>query len=343
MDLTAIFEDPRLMLFALQGGVAQFAPMTRESYARSIFFDRRLQPAEQQFIQVPLESLLGRLEEVGFSPPRLRFVHHFAHSGSTLLARALDHPGNLVIREPAHLRQLGVTAGAGVKAPLPPSQQALLTLSLTMLGKRFSPSSTVIVKGNVPISLLGETIAEMDPGQPAILLYLPLEDYCAAVLRTPGHQGWVERVTANVTLHRDPLIGDMTGLTVAQRAAALWYSMIKRFERLLARYAEMRSLDANQLFNRPAETITAASDLLGAGLDAQQAEAVAKGPLISTYSKDPNLPFDNGVRRERSDEAKKRLADELRSARAWVDKRAADHGIPAALDGPLTGQFAPLL
>lgn len=158
-----------------------------------------------------------------------------------------------------------------------------------MLGKRFSPGSTVIVKGNVPISLLAETIAETDPGQPAIGLYLPLEDYCAAVLRTPGHQGWVERVTATIALHRDPLVGEIGSLTVAEKAAALWYSMIRRFDRLLGRYPDMRSLDANQLFERPAEMIAAASDLLGAGLDAGDAEAIAKGPLLSTYSKDPTF------------------------------------------------------
>src|SRR4051794_14514546 len=119
MDIAAIFDDPRLMLFGLEGGVARFVPMTRDSYAKSIFFDRRLQPASPQLLQVPLESLLAHLDKSGFKPPRLRFIHHFAHSGSTLLARALDHPGNLVIREPAHLRQLGVSAGAGVLSAVP--------------------------------------------------------------------------------------------------------------------------------------------------------------------------------------------------------------------------------
>jgi len=343
MDIAAIFQDPRLMLFGLDSEVARFVPMTRESYARSIFFDRRLQPAGPQFTQVPLQSLLSHLDETGFVPPRIRFIHHFAHSGSTLLARALEQPGNLIIREPAHLRQLGVSAGAGVLEEVPPRLHALLALSLTMLGKRFSQDSTVIVKGNVPISLLAETIAVADPGQPAILLYFPLEDYCAAVLRTPGHQSWVERVTHDIALNRDPLIGDIGGLTAAEKAAALWYSMIKRFERLLARHPNMRSLDANQLFDRPAETIAAASDLLGAGVDAQCAEAVAKGPLLSSYSKNPSLPFDNSVRRQLSEEAKSVLADELLVARRWVEKRTAGGDVPEVLDRPLIGESARLL
>jgi hypothetical protein len=341
MDINAIFEDPRLMLFAIEGAVARFVPMTRESYARSIFFDRRLQPAAQQMAQVPLQGLLAHLDKVGFTPPRLRFIHHFAHSGSTLLARALERPQNLIIREPAHLRQLGVNAGADAADALPPGQRALLELSLTMLGKRFSKDSTVIVKGNVPISLLADAIAAMDPGQAAILLYFPLEDYCAAVLRSPGHRGWVEQVTTHIALSRDPLVGPIGGLTVAEKAAALWYSNIKRFERLLAEHPQMRSLDANHLFELPAETIAAASEHLDAGLTAQDAQAVAKGPLLSTYSKNPAVAFDNSMRRSRNAETKAMLAKELQSAREWVEKRPAK--VPDALGRPLIGESPRLL
>src|SRR5260221_560057 len=234
---------------------------------------------------------------------------------------------------PVEIRVLGSFAN-GYSRDIPRSPADAFWLR--MLGKRFSQDSTVIGKGSVPISVLAETIAGGGLGQPAILLYFPLEDYCAAVLRTPGHQSWVERVTHDIALNRDPLIGDIGGLTAAEKAAALWYSMIKRFERLLARHPNMRSLDANQLFDRPAETIAAASDLLGAGVDAQCAEAVAKGPLLSSYSKNPNLPFDNSVRRQLSEEAKSLLADELLVARRWVEKRTADDDhVPEVFDRPL--------
>lgn len=337
MDMAAILSDPGLMYFGVEGDFARFVPMTRETYARSIFFDRRLQPAKQGFINVPLEPLLAHVAQAGFQPPRIRFIHHFAHSGSTLLARALDHPGNLVIREPVHLRQLGVSAGAATSGPLPARVSELLALSLTMLSKRFAPGSTVIVKGNVPISLLSGAIADVDVGQPAILLHFPLDDYCAAVLRTPNHQHWVGAVTDEIGLGRDPLVGDITQLTVAEKAAALWYAIMKRFEQLLALHPAMRSLDANQMFDRPAEAIAAASDLLGAGLNYKDAKAVADGPLFSTYSKNPGIPFDETKRRERSDQAKAQLAAELRAARRWVQQRSGEEGVPGALDRPLLG------
>ncbi|MCY7338913.1 MAG: hypothetical protein LH465_03015 [Sphingomonas bacterium] len=330
------------MLFGFEGQFARFIAMDRESYARSIFFDGRVQPADQQFYRVPLEPLLAHLAETGFKPPRIGFIHHFAQSGSTLLARALDHPGNLVIREPLHLRELGVRAGAANGGSLTAQQRALLEFSLSMLGKRFEPGSSLIVKGSVPVSLLASEIADLDPGRPAILLHFPLDDYCAAVLRTPNHQRWVESVTGEIGLERDPLIGDIAKLTVAEKAAALWYSMIKRFERLLALHPAMRSLDANQFFDRPGATIVAANELFDAGLGAGEARTVADGPLFATYSKNPRIPYDPATRVERREQAKTMLKAELGLARRWVEQRSGPAAVPPALDRPLLGQAAPL-
>lgn len=344
-DVSTIFEDPRLMFFGLEEEFACFVPMTRESYARSIFFDRRLRPATQQIFRVAVDPLLEHLAQTGFTPPRIRFIHHFAHSGSTLLARALDHPGNLGIREPLHLRQLGVAVGTGasIDGSLSARQRALLAFSLSMLGKRFASGSTMIVKGNVPVSLLAGAIAAIDPGQPAILLHFPLDDYCAAVLRTPNHQRWVESVTREIGLGSDPKIGDISCLDVAEKAAALWYSMIKRFEQLLALHPAMRSLDGNQLFDQPDDAVLAASELLDAGLGAAETKAVVRGSLFSTYSKNPTIPYDPAIRIERREQAKAMLAKDLDRARRWVEKHAAQAGVPTALERSLLGAATPLL
>ena len=338
IDVATIFEDPRLMLFGYEGEFARFIVMDRDSYARSIFFDARVQAADQQVYRVPLAPLLAHLANTGFKPPRIGFIHHFAQSGSTLLARALDHPGNLVIREPLHLRQLGVGAATSSAQKL-----TLLQFSLNMLGKRFAPDAPLIVKGNVPISLVADQIADLDPGQPAILLHFSLADYCAAVLRTPNHQRWVESISSEIGLQQDPSIGNLAHLSVVEKAAALWYVMVKRFERLLALHPAMRSLDANLLFDRPAATILAANGLFDAGLSEVEAAAAADGPLFATYSKNPNMPYDPATRIERREQTKSELKAELDLARRWVDQRNGLAAVPEALDRPLLGQSARLL
>ena len=338
LDGATLFNDPRLMLLGFDGDFAQFVPMTRDSYERTIFADSRVQIAAGAPIRVPLDPLLDLLDRTGFKAPKIKFIHHFAQSGSTLLARALDRPENLVIREPLHLRQLGIAFGAGTNLSLTSDQRSVLAFSLAMLGKRFEAGSSLIVKGNVPISLLADEIAELDPGQAGILLYFPLEDYCAAVLRTPNHQQWLSTVVEEIGLGLDPIVGDITNLTLAEKAAALWYSMIKRFERLLAANSQLRTLDANMLFDMPAETIAAASKLLDAGIDKGEASSIASGPLFSTYSKNPDVPYDPALRIERREEAKKKLSSELIEARRWVDQRAAQFGLSARLGRPLLGE-----
>jgi hypothetical protein len=338
LDLATLFNDPRIMLLGFDGDFAQFVPMTRDSYERSIFADNRVQPAAGSGFRVPLDPLLDHLDKNGFEAPKIKFIHHFAQSGSTLLARALDRPENLVIREPLHLRQLGVAFGAGAHGSLTVDQRSVLAFSLAMLGKRFDAGSSLIVKGNVPISLLGDEIAALDPDQPAILLYFPLEDYCAAVLRTPNHQQWLATVTQEIGLGHDPIVGEIADLTLPEKAAALWYSMIKRFERLIAVNPQVRTLDANMLFDRPADTVAAASKLLEAGIDVDEASTIAGGTLFSTYSKNPDVPYDPALRIERREEAKTRLSSELLEARRWVDRRADQFGIPSKLGSPLLGE-----
>ena len=345
IDIGALFTDPALMFYGFEGDHVRFVPMTRDSYARSIFFDQRIKPAEQRMIRVPLDLLLRHLAESGFKPPRLHFIHHMAQTGSTLLARALDQGSrSLVIREPFHLRQVGANAGAGFDPAFAPGDwRALLGLSLTMLGKRYNADAPVIVKGNVPISLIADAIAEADPGQSAILLHFPLDHYCAAVLRTPDHQKWVESVTREIRLGGDPNVGDIGGLGIAEKAAALWFSLVKRYEKLLATHPAMASLDANRLFDQPVDTIVFASDLMGVGLTSVEAEAVVTGPLFSSYAKNPDEPYEPATRIERRNETMSRLADDLLLARRWVEQRAAAVGLPTALDRPLIGAPSPLL
>lgn len=343
LDMASIFNDPNWMFLRFDGDFAEFVFMTREACRETIFFDHRVRPARNQVVRVPIDPIFEHLELAGFAPPRICFVHHFAQSGSTLLARALDRRDNLVIREPMHLRQVGVWASAATAGPLPAQMRPLLELSLAMLGKRFDAKAPLIVKGNVPVSLLADAIDDLDPGQPAILLYYGLEDYCLAVLRTPNHRQWLASVVDEIGLSGDEAVGQCAGLSLAEKAAALWFSMIRRFDRLLQAHPAMRSLDANIFFDRPEETIAAASRLFNAGIGSGEAQKIAEGPLFSTYSKDPGVPYDPALRIERREDARMRLTSELSEARRWVDRRAATYGLPASLERPLAGKPAALL
>src|SRR5437868_14523592 len=102
----ALFATPDHYLFAFDDNCAIFRAMDRAAYHRSIFLDRRISPAGEAAFEVPLAPLLAWHEQQPAAPPpRIGWIFHIAHCGSTLLARALDLPErSLVLREPLALR-----------------------------------------------------------------------------------------------------------------------------------------------------------------------------------------------------------------------------------------------
>lgn len=331
-----IANDPALYLLALQGEAAHFQPMTRETFQRSIFLDDRIVRASGQGFAVPFAEVRGHdWPEPAKRPVGLIF--HVAQCGSTLLARALDLPGrSLVLREPAALRRLGVDAG-----PDGAADPELLRFTLSMLGKRWAADERVIVKANVPVNFIARDVLALESGTRAILLYFPLTDYVAAVMRTEGHEKWVESIFAEMRLADSPCAAGAEPHTTAERAACLWFAQMKAFEALA--HAGVRTLCATTLFERPAATIQAAAELFGMTIGEGEAEEIAGGELFETYSKNPALDYDPEVRSAREVEAKRRLAPQIAEAEAWARAARDRHGLPETLDPELLGEAPQLL
>lgn len=325
MDLTIerLFASPDHHLFAFEGDQAIFRTMDRDAYHRSIFLDQRIAALDHAEVRVPVAALTEFRDRRGIAAPRTAWIFHVAHCGSTLLARALDRPdGNLVLREPRPLRQLGLT-----RDPAGDAWRARLRLAAAMAGRRYRPDAPTIVKANVPVNFIASDLLALDPEAPAILLYFPLRAYLLAVLRSPAHRQWV----VNVTTQLD--IAGVAGLDVAERAAALWLAQMRLYAELLAQYPGVRSLYADELLDAPHPALAAAAAHFGVNADLDADE------LLATYSKVPGQAFDNAARlRLRADSAAL-LGAEIERARRWVE----GHPLPARLDRPLVGASPPLL
>jgi hypothetical protein len=324
MDLTIerLFASPDHYLFAFEGDLAVFRTMDRGAYHRSIFLDRRIATVDAAEVRVPVEALTAFREAKGIAVPRIAWIFHVAHCGSTLLARALDREeGNLVLREPRPLRQLGLT-----RDPAGDGWRARLHLAVALAGRRYHEDLPTIVKANVPVNFIAADLLALDPEAPAILLYFPLRAYLLAVLRSPAHRQWV----VNVTTQLD--IAGVAGLDVAERAAALWLAQMRLYAELLAQYPGVRSLHADALLDAPHPALAAAAAHFGVNADLD-ADA-----LLATYSKVPGQPFDNAARlRLRADNAVL-LGPEIARARRSLEGCA----FPSRLDRPLVGA-SPLL
>lgn len=300
--------------------------MDRDSYARSIFLDRRIVAAGENPHSVSLTSLppLPTMLPAGW-------IFHVAHCGSTLLARALDRPGGgLVLREPLVLRQLGIEAANSTGR----GWEARLQLAKALLARRYDSDAMTIIKANVPVNFMLPALVEGDPATPAIFLHFPLIPYLLAILRSPNHRNWVRYITdelrPGITSLAGPLPDDEAG-----RAAALWLAQMRAFSAAMAALSNSRSLDAEALFATPVPVVAAAAALFGQSADPAETTAIANGPLFATYSKNPTVAFDNAARTARESDLAGALAAELKNARRWIDSRLSCHPLPARLPRPL--------
>jgi len=312
LTLDDLFKSPDHYLQSFEGDSAIFVPMDRAAYHRSIFLDHRISPAANGSMRPPVAALGGEARR----PAATGWIFHVAHCGSTLLARALDDPSlNLVLREPLALRQQAFA-----------QDPKRLALTAAMLSKRYREDLPTIVKANVPVNFLLPDLVALDPQAQAIFLYSSLRDYLLAILRSENHRGWLQRVTAQLAAY----LGDLSNLSDAERCAALWLAQMRAFTAAIERMPNARTLDAEAFFAAPGPILRAAAAHLGVPLDDAAIDATVAGPLFATYSKNPELPFDNEARLARRAELEGPLAAELAQAQSWIEAETGESSPAAA-------------
>lgn len=308
LTLAELFVSPDHYLHSFADGAAVFVPMDRDAYRRSVFLDDRIDPARSGTMRLPLQMLVGQAPQ----PRTCGWIFHVAHCGSTLFARALDELApNLVLREPLALRQLALE---------PELNQEVLAIELAMLSKAYDPAALTLVKANVPVNFMLDAIAVQQPQAPAILLYLGLEDYLCAILRSESHRKWLRGLSAQLAHH----LGGAADHPDAELAARLWLAQIERFTAVLQEMPLARSLDAEAFYAEPAGIISAAAQHLGIKADKATIADLVDGALFQTYSKRPGIAFSNADRLARRDTARADLTGELTLARRWLEDMGCD-------------------
>lgn len=335
-DVDTLFATPDQHFLSFDGDSALFLAMDRPSYHRSAFLDGRAVALSPTPLRRPLGPLLDRVQ--GHDAPRTGWIFHIARCGSTLLSRIIDsEKGNLILREPPPLRQVGLdvaaTGGGG-------RWHDRLRLAHAMAARRFDPDLPTVVKANVPVNFMLEQVAALDEKAPSILLHFALKPYLLAILRAPPHRLWVERITDQLGPALANRVGFRKDATIAERAAALWLAQMLAFHSVLGANPAARSLDSDQLFASPADSGKAAAEHLGVrGADIEANVAT----LATSYSKDLSKPFDEASRRRREADDRLRLERELVEARRWLDSCAAAQHLPQRLGQPLIGDSPVLL
>lgn len=343
-DLTIpnILSHPALYFFDIEGPNARFRPMSREAFRRSVFLDQRIQPDDRQIAGVPLQLLLGASASAPKPKRSMRIIFHIAHCGSTLLANGLDQSDKtLVLREPYALRQIGVEQASNPTFPATSKiVNDVLAFAVGQYSKQYSASQTTIIKANVPVNFVASELLDRRPAPLGLMLHLPLDSYLLAVLKSKEHQNWVVNVTRElghgISRTLDLSLDEIADLTIPRAAAMLWSVQIRLFDRLLKKFPKTtRSLDAENLFKAPAQTLQELDGFFGTGLGDPHIRSVVEGHVFNTNAKRPGQAYTSDDRERERARKREELAPSLNDARDWFNSKSNTFRLPKHLARPL--------
>jgi hypothetical protein len=269
----------------------------------------------------------------------IHFLFHSAYCCSTLLARALDLPGQAsTLKEPVLLNDLvgwRHRGGEGRRIAM------ILDQGLRLLARPFAPGEAVILKPSNVVNALIPAMMAMRPDARILFLHAPLEQYLSSIARKGmWTRLWVRELM--VKQMRDGLIQlgldepAYLQLTDLQAAAVGWLAQQAQFANLLRSSGpdRARSLDSERLMADPLGHLAALAAHYGLTLDGPAIDAVLEGPAFATDSK-TGTRFGAGQRQADRAGALAVHGEEIAMVLRWAQEVAARFSIPMTLPQPL--------
>jgi hypothetical protein len=287
-----IARDARWLAQALDPneGMVRLVAMDRDSYRAASFLDDRLmqQPVDAQIIAWPdVEAAVA-----GEMRTDARWIFHIGHVGSTLVSRLLGEiDGVLAVREPRLLRDLALVP-AGVRSgfiePVP-----------KLMSRTFADDQIACVKAT---SFASEIAPQLVPaGERALFIYAAPRNYVASILAGEN------------SIKELRMLGDYRGQRLAARgialptarndaeaAAAAWACEMTTLETAADAMADRHLLwaDFDRMLENMASGLGRVAGFFGFSDDAQSLQAIASGPLMKLYSKDPAHQYSPALRQD---------------------------------------------
>lgn len=293
-SLTSVGNNPDLFPARVDffNNKAWFVKMSPRWYRESIFLD----PARIKGTVV-IEADLNWLQHIcdNIVLPPGSFIFHTAFCGSTLMSQALDALFQcLPLREPEVLGNLLVyqRSNSQNNANHQPVDQVLRLLS-----RRYAKNEPVVVKANDYANPLMRTLFESSYSIPVLFMYTPLSEFLAGCLKAKNRLEWISQRYRSIAKFAAQRLNMQPDLQIGEEAygkmAAVYWSYNIALYLDVARHAAspMRSLDFNQMLDRPLEAVTAAATLFG--LEAHQGVDVSEEieRLFGVYSKNSKFTY----------------------------------------------------
>lgn len=272
------------------------------------------------------------------APAPVNFIFHSAYCCSTLLANAFDRPGaSSALKEPQILNDL---VGWRQRGGDPKQLAVVLDNAMTLLARPFEPAERVVIKPSNVVNGLASAMLAMRKDAGCVLLYAPLPLFLASIA-DKGMWGrlWVRDLLMKQL--KDNLVADL-GFephdhllqTDLQAAAVGWLAQHRLFAQLAQRWPDrVRTLNSEELLDRPEEAMTRIAALFGVALDDAAIGDIVAGVFRRDAKFGGEFSREDRLAQQRARGAVH--ADEVEKVTAWAEEVARNAGVTMTPPGDL--------
>src|SRR5690242_8440931 len=295
-------------------GTARLVAMDRESYRAASFLDDRMlqQPVDAQVLSwtVVEEAITDELRSDA------RWIFHIGHVGSTLLSRLLGElDGVLALREPRLLRDLALSP--------PAVREGYLRLVARLMSRAFADDELACVKATSWVSEIAPEL--VPPGERVLLMFAAPRNYIATILageNSVKEQRMLAATRAQRLSRRVSTLG--AAHSDAELAAIAWACEMTSLEDAADAMADRKIawLDFDQMLANVPEALRLSANHFGFLADEAQLQALARGPLMSRYSKALEYDYSPSLRRELIEQSERLHGGEIDGALAMLRSAA---------------------
>jgi hypothetical protein len=318
--------DPQWLphTYDLSGSMLTSVFVPREQRAQLMFLSDEHFKNEFRKVTHPANAIAADLGKAPQAP--VHFIFHTAFCCSTLMARALDIPGQThSLKEPDVLINL---ANRLIRSDDGPNRDRL-RLVLRLLARPFSPGESIVIKPSNFANRLALPVLESGPDSRAVLLYSDVRSLLRSILKR-GMWGriWGRRLfrsAANWTSLDFGYSDDETFILTDLQALALgWLMQMHHFGQVAERMGKRAMMvDSADFLADPRRTLLRAAQLFELDIGETTVAEVVNGPTFSRHSKFSDVAYGNDRRVADQSAAESAHHEEIEMVVKWVEAVAA--------------------
>jgi hypothetical protein len=244
----------------------------------------------------PVSDVAAAVSEARSGP--LQFIFHTAFCRSTLMARALEIPGEVVsLKEPDVLINL---ANRFIQADDRGNRERL-NLVLKLLSRPSDDGKAVVVKPTNFANRLALPILEARPDSRAVLLYGDVETLLRSITKR-GMWGriWGRQLFANLSKWTPLDFGydaeQTFALTDLQALGLAWLMQIRHFTAVAqAMGDQVMIVDSAEFAEKPEDTLHEVAQFFGLNIARRTIAETVAGPIFARHSKFADRNFDEAA------------------------------------------------